>query len=277
MTSPRPVNFRIGIVADTGVNAEDERERGTVLVALRAAALTGGTVATVSAATRLDAQRVEQRLAELVADGRALRLATPATLIAADIASDLLARAVERLRDSQLERPWLAGVTSLRLAQVLTVDEPALFRVLATYVRNGQLSECGGYYATTDYVPQLTAEQQAFFDELFASSDQGRQPVELVRLQTRVRSSAVVGLSGAFDTLVAIGVLTRVAGSVYHGSRLAAIRAQLEATLHRQGHITVADFRTVTGTTRKYAVPLLEFFDASGVTMRSGDVRVLRS
>jgi len=32
----------------------------------------------------------------------------------------------------------------------------------------------------------------------------------------------------------------------------------------------------LTGTTRKYAVPLLEFFDATGVTIRSGDIRVLR-
>jgi selenocysteine-specific elongation factor len=30
------------------------------------------------------------------------------------------------------------------------------------------------------------------------------------------------------------------------------------------------------GTSRKYAVPLLEWFDAAGVTLRSGDLRVLR-
>jgi selenocysteine-specific elongation factor len=37
--------------------------------------------------------------------------------------------------------------------------------------------------------------------------------------------------------------------------------------------MTVAEFRDLLGTTRKYALPLLEFLDASRVTLRVGDVR----
>jgi selenocysteine-specific elongation factor len=40
--------------------------------------------------------------------------------------------------------------------------------------------------------------------------------------------------------------------------------------------LTVSAFRTRLATTRKYAVPLLEHFDQQGVTVRRGDVRVLR-
>lgn len=39
--------------------------------------------------------------------------------------------------------------------------------------------------------------------------------------------------------------------------------------------LTVSRFREVLGTTRKYAVPLLEHFDRQGVTRRKGDVRHL--
>jgi selenocysteine-specific elongation factor len=38
---------------------------------------------------------------------------------------------------------------------------------------------------------------------------------------------------------------------------------------------TVAQIRDAVGTTRKYAVPLLEKLDATGVTRRKGDVREL--
>jgi selenocysteine-specific elongation factor len=38
----------------------------------------------------------------------------------------------------------------------------------------------------------------------------------------------------------------------------------------------MAEFRDLIGTSRKYAVPLLEWFDAAGITLRNGDVRVLR-
>ncbi|MFN2591169.1 MAG: SelB C-terminal domain-containing protein, partial [Actinomycetota bacterium] len=41
--------------------------------------------------------------------------------------------------------------------------------------------------------------------------------------------------------------------------------------------ITVSDFRQALGTSRKYALPLLEHFDARGVTRREGDVRVVRT
>ena len=41
--------------------------------------------------------------------------------------------------------------------------------------------------------------------------------------------------------------------------------------------LTVSAFREAVGTSRKYALPLLEYFDARGVTRRQGDVRILRS
>ena len=40
--------------------------------------------------------------------------------------------------------------------------------------------------------------------------------------------------------------------------------------------ITVSGFREALGTSRKYALPILEFFDARGLTRRQGDYRVLR-
>ena len=41
--------------------------------------------------------------------------------------------------------------------------------------------------------------------------------------------------------------------------------------------ITVSSFREALGTSRKYALPILEYFDARGLTRRQGDVRLLRS
>jgi selenocysteine-specific elongation factor len=43
------------------------------------------------------------------------------------------------------------------------------------------------------------------------------------------------------------------------------------------GGITVSGFREGLGTSRKYALPILEYFDSKGLTRRQGDVRVLRS
>jgi selenocysteine-specific elongation factor len=40
--------------------------------------------------------------------------------------------------------------------------------------------------------------------------------------------------------------------------------------------LTVSSFREALGTSRKYALPILEYFDAKGLTRRQGDLRVLR-
>ena len=37
----------------------------------------------------------------------------------------------------------------------------------------------------------------------------------------------------------------------------------------------MSEFRDLAGTTRKYALPLLEYFDSKRVTRRLGDERVL--
>ena len=41
------------------------------------------------------------------------------------------------------------------------------------------------------------------------------------------------------------------------------------------GDITLAAVRDATGSSRKYALPLLEYFDSKGITRRVGDKRIL--
>ena len=43
------------------------------------------------------------------------------------------------------------------------------------------------------------------------------------------------------------------------------------------GEITTAQFRDRHQTSRKYAIPLLEYFDRTGITVRIGEVRRLRN
>lgn len=54
---------------------------------------------------------------------------------------------------------------------------------------------------------------------------------------------------------------------------------RIEEALRRSagpGGLTVGDFKNAVGTSRKYALPLLEYFDRTRVTVRIGDIRKLR-
>ncbi|MBI5843375.1 MAG: selenocysteine-specific translation elongation factor [Deltaproteobacteria bacterium] len=55
------------------------------------------------------------------------------------------------------------------------------------------------------------------------------------------------------------------------------LKIRLVAHLKAQGELTPVQFKEMTNASRKYAIPLLEWFDSAKVTLRVGDVRRLRS
>jgi len=62
---------------------------------------------------------------------------------------------------------------------------------------------------------------------------------------------------------------------VFHHSALAQLRAQLTAYKAKSPKIDVGKFKELTGVSRKYAIPLLEYLDRERVTKRVGDERVI--
>jgi selenocysteine-specific elongation factor len=60
---------------------------------------------------------------------------------------------------------------------------------------------------------------------------------------------------------------------VFHRSALEALRGQMAARKTKSPRIDVAQFKELTGVSRKYAIPLLEYLDRERVTRRVGDAR----
>ncbi|MDP2627670.1 MAG: selenocysteine-specific translation elongation factor [Candidatus Rokubacteria bacterium] len=80
-----------------------------------------------------------------------------------------------------------------------------------------------------------------------------------------------------FHLLVADGRLVRVKESLYfHAEALRGIQDKLVAHLREKKEIGPADMKDLLGVSRKYAIPLMEYFDAQRVTVRQGERRVLR-
>lgn len=76
--------------------------------------------------------------------------------------------------------------------------------------------------------------------------------------------------------LVEEGLLIKIADDFYlHRDYFEAARARTVEFLKEKGTLTMAEFRDLLGTSRKYAVPLLEYLDSIKVTRRVGDDRVL--
>jgi len=75
--------------------------------------------------------------------------------------------------------------------------------------------------------------------------------------------------------LLRTGELIRVGENFYfHRETLKAARRQVVGYLQQKGEISVGELRDLLQTTRKYALPLLEYFDKERITRRVGDKRL---
>jgi len=239
------------------------------------AALTPAEVAIAANLRESVAQSSLERLAER---DDALAVRRPTAYVSGNAAREVLARSIDHLEVTQRECPWVLGVTSLTLARSLGADEALLVRVLNAFVEHGRLAARSGYYATLDHRPALSPEQRSLFDRLIAEA-RGRPfvPVPFAGVVAAVKNASVEGVTQALDTLLAHGALVRVGDDCYRGAQIAALCARVETYLRANDRMTAAQFRDLLGTSRKYAVPLLEWLDAHGVTLRNGDYRTLRS
>jgi selenocysteine-specific elongation factor len=79
---------------------------------------------------------------------------------------------------------------------------------------------------------------------------------------------------GLLENLIKSQKLVRVSAElVFHADVIAHIRKSLSA--HKGRRFSVPEFKEWTQVSRKYAIPLLEYFDHQRVTRRDGDSRVV--
>ncbi len=80
-----------------------------------------------------------------------------------------------------------------------------------------------------------------------------------------------------FERLVHEGILVRIKGDIYfHRVSFENLREELVTYLKSHPEITTPQFKEMTKASRKYAIPLIEYFDQIKLTIRLGEKRVLR-
>ena len=77
--------------------------------------------------------------------------------------------------------------------------------------------------------------------------------------------------------LVEEGQIVKTKEDLYfHAKAVEELKSRLVDFLKTHGEITTPQFKEMTGASRKYVIPLIEYFDSKNVTLRVGDSRKLR-
>jgi len=88
--------------------------------------------------------------------------------------------------------------------------------------------------------------------------------------------SELLDSSEVFQTLVDAGVIIRLSPNAFlHRDTIEEAKRRTIEFIKEKGSMAISDVRDIFGASRKFSVPLLEYFDSQKITMRKGDVREL--
>ena len=84
-------------------------------------------------------------------------------------------------------------------------------------------------------------------------------------------------LAEAVSLLLADGVLVKITQEMsIHAESIGGLKEKVVDHLKANEQIDMPAFKELSGLSRKYSIPVMEYFDRSGVTIRVGDHRKLR-
>ena len=191
----------------------------------------------------------------------------------------LLGKVERALVEFHSANPTEAGLNAeaLRRTCFPQMEAAAFSALIADAAQSGAVVARGGLVGHPS--AQGTAQQalENATDALAVLlAEQGMSPESLGALAQRADLASQMAGKAA-TALVEGGRAYRVSPDLlFDAQAITAAKQAVAAHLQAGGAGTVAALRDVMGTTRKYAVPLLEKFDAEGFTARSGDERTLR-
>ena len=196
-------------------------------------------------------------------------------------ALDALVAAIEReLLAFHAENPTESGVATAAVRDLVDrrLDARVFDAVLAEATTRGvALVDAGRVRHPKAAVSAIAAEQAAIEALLPLLDVGGLEPPSVTEIAATTGADAGV-VRKVLGRLVGEGSVVRVTGELYFaGAAYAAAREKVRAELARRPQgATAAELRDALGVSRKFAIPLLEQFDAQGLTKRVGDLRVLR-
>lgn len=184
---------------------------------------------------------------------------------------------VGALRAFHEAQPLLAGQNASQLRRKLSLDEQSFERLANQLIKEHQLVKDGNLLRIASHEIQFSQEEETAkekLEQLFL--EVGMNTPTLNELSTLLPEYTPKVLESTFYALLNLGRFVKIAENFFiHKARFEEISDALTTYLRENGTITVAEFRETAGTSRKYAVPFLEYCDTQNLTVRDGNIRRL--
>jgi selenocysteine-specific elongation factor len=188
---------------------------------------------------------------------------------------------MQRIESFHKREPLAAGIGRETLRK--TIPGGDAFAVIAAAIE--ELSQSGKIRADGDNISaagrgaQLKPEEakaKERFIEVYESAK--LEPPKLNDVLAEARALNPANARQVFQLLIDSGEIIKVSDEFYFSaSAINDLKRQLVQFAYKSADrkIDVAKFKDLAGVSRKYAIPLLEYFDREKITVRSGDARLI--
>jgi selenocysteine-specific elongation factor len=176
------------------------------------------------------------------------------------------------LAEDHRHRPWVKGMTVGDFARKLKLPAKEISELVDYLLNCGKIFQELGYLRLASHTPHLNNSQQELASKLHAILS--ARPLSSPLKKEFVEEDEVYEI--VIDFLRDQNDLIELKGGLLFTIRdFQRITEQVVTLLKAEKRVTASRIKDYLGTSRKYVIPLLEKFDALGVTIRDGDFRTL--
>lgn len=171
-------------------------------------------------------------------------------------------------------QPLSPGLPRQRLQELHATSGPALTEwAVQTLVKRGDLRFDDGALASTTFSRSTDPAQTAAADRVLAVLQAaGIEPPAISELPPDLQGRGdILTIMRFLETGGEVVGLTR--DRFAETSAIRALAAALDARFDAGTELTTADLKAAIPVSRKYLIPILEYFDRQGITRRNGDAR----
>jgi len=253
---------------------------GQILAAMAERALFGLTQEEIVARTGWLEEELRETARKLVAANQVKEVSAEPLILLHGSAFEAIKKKIgERVEQFHKDNPLQPGIAreDLRTGLGRRVGNEAFRAALAELAAEKKLEVQGEFIKRTGSQIALLPEETKAKEQIeaaFASAGLAVPAVKEVLAKLPVEAKRAEKL---LQILLREKSLVRVTTElIFHHDALAQLKEQLAAYKKAKGErISVPVFKELTGITRKYAIPLLEYLDRERITRRSGDERVI--
>jgi selenocysteine-specific elongation factor len=272
------------MLRDTGrvafLETLERSNREEILATMTERALFGLGYEEIVAHTAWMDNEIHEAARKLSAAGRVRTVsAEPLMLVSQKVFEDVRKKILEKVETFQKENPLLPGIAreDLRASLGRRMRAETFRAALEELVAQKRLETPGELVKKAGSEITLQPEEAKAKDQIeaaFASAGLAVPSVKEVLAKLAVETKRAEKL---LHILLREKNLVRVSPElIFHRQALSDLREQLVSYKKAKGgRISVPVFKELTGITRKYAIPLLEYLDRERVTRREGDERVI--